>query len=91
MNANGPERRPRIVIIGDRLMSPSVFDAAIRARCAVPLDIGTVETPWPDEPMRHGYAEPGIEGLKEYQGDPDAVLRWVGEAEVVVTQLAPRR
>ncbi len=89
MSDSSPERRLRIVIIGDRFMSSSVFEATIRARCPVLLDIETVETPWPDEPMRHGYAEPGTEGLKEYQGDPDDVVRWVGEAEVVVTQLAP--
>ncbi len=89
MSAASTDRRLRIAIIGDRFMSPKIFEAAIRARCAVPLDVATAELPWPDEPMRHGYAESGLEGLKEYQGDPDDVVSWVGEAEVVVTQLAP--
>src|SRR5271157_5345357 len=80
--------RPKIVVIGDRFMSPSVFEAAIRSRCGA-LDIETVELPWPDEPMRHGYAAPGMEGLKEYQGDPDDIVRWVADAEIAVTQLAP--
>ena len=37
-----------------------------------------MELPWPDEPMRHGYAEPGMDGLKEYQGDAEAIIRFVG-------------
>ncbi len=77
------------MIIGDRFMTPAAFEAAIRARCAGPLDIQTFELPWPDQPMRHGYAEPGMDGLKEYQGDPDEIVHWARGAAVVVTQLAP--
>lgn len=79
---------PKIVVIGDRFMSPSLFKAAIRSRCGV-LDIETVELPWPDEPMHHGYSAPGMEGLKEYQGDPDDIVRLLADAEIAVTQLAP--
>ncbi|HEX9167718.1 MAG TPA: 2-hydroxyacid dehydrogenase [Roseiarcus sp.] len=79
----------KIAIIGDRFMTPSTFEAAIRARCAGPVDVSTMQLPWPDEPMRHGYAEPGMDGLKEYQGDADAIVGFVGEAEVAITQLAP--
>ena len=50
-------RRTKIAIIGDRFMTPSTFEAAIRARCRQPIDIGTMELPWPDEPMRHGCIE----------------------------------
>ncbi|MGA8584711.1 MAG: hypothetical protein WB715_12900, partial [Roseiarcus sp.] len=72
MNA-GQRRRAKIAIIGDRFMTPSTFEAAIRACCTGPLDIETMELPWPDEPMRHGYAEPGMDGLKEYQGEAEAI------------------
>jgi len=90
MPVKPPERGPKVVIIGDRFMSPSVIEAAIRARCPAPLlEIETVELPWPDEPMHHGYVEPGMEGLKEYQGDTDEIVRWIGDAQIVVTQLAP--
>jgi D-3-phosphoglycerate dehydrogenase len=84
-----PDRKSKLVIIGDRFLSPSVVEATIHARCGGVLDVETVELPWPDEPMSHGYCEPSLEGLKEYQGDPEAILRWVGDAEIVVTQLAP--
>ena len=32
---------------------------------------------------------PGMDGLKEYQGDADEIVALVGDAEIVVTQLAP--
>ena len=82
-----------VAIAGDNFMLPERFEQAIRARCGGQVAIRTMRLPWPDEPMEHGYAQgrarPGLEGLKEYQGDPDEVVRFVGEAEVLVTQLAP--
>ena len=70
-------------------MTPSTFEAAIRARCDGLVDIATMQLPWPDEPMRHGYVEPGMDGLKEYQGDAEAIVDFVGAAEIAITQLAP--
>jgi D-3-phosphoglycerate dehydrogenase / 2-oxoglutarate reductase len=81
--------RTKIAIIGDRFMTPSTFEAAIRARCGALLDIETMQLPWPDEPMRHGYAEPGMDGLKEYLGDAETIVGFVGASEVAITQLAP--
>ncbi len=82
-------RRRKIAIIGDQFMTPSTFEAAIRARCGGRIDIATMQLPWPDEPMRHGYAEPGMDGLKEYQGDAEGIVAFVGLAEIAITQLAP--
>jgi D-3-phosphoglycerate dehydrogenase len=82
-------RRTKIAIIGDRFMTPSTFEAAIRVRCDGLVDIETMQLPWPDEPMRHGYAEPGMDGLKEYLGDAETIVGFVGMAEVAITQLAP--
>ena len=39
--------------------------------------------------MEHGYAAAGMDGLKEYMGDPDEVVEFVGDAEMLVTHLAP--
>ena len=39
--------------------------------------------------MEHGYATAGLAGLKEYFGDPDAIVDFVGGATVFVTHLAP--
>jgi D-3-phosphoglycerate dehydrogenase len=78
-----------ITIIGDRFMLPSMFETAIRRKCGHDLTIRSHEMPWPDVPMQHGYAEAGMDGLKEYQGSADEVVAQVGDASIVVTQLAP--
>ncbi len=48
-----------------------------------------LELPWPDVPMEHGYAVEGMDGLKEYLGKPGDIVDFVGDAEILVTQLAP--
>jgi D-3-phosphoglycerate dehydrogenase / 2-oxoglutarate reductase len=78
-----------IAIIGDRFMLPSVFKEKIESACGIAHDIRTVETAWPDEPMEHGYAVNGLDGLKEYYGKPEEVIEFVAGAEILVTQLAP--
>ena len=78
-----------IAIIGDRFMLAGAFSDAIAASCGADLEIRSLELPWPDEAMEHGYAVAGLDGLKEYMGDPDAVVDFVGEAEIFVTHLAP--
>jgi len=78
-----------IAIIGDRFMLPSMFETAIRAKCGDEPQIKSLEMPWPDEPMEHGYARAGLDGLKEYMGDPEEVIHFIGDSEVAVTQLAP--
>ena len=78
-----------IAIIGDRFMLPSVFAQKIEAACGPAHRIRTQEQPWPDVPMQHGYAKAGMDGLKEYLGDPDEVVGFIADAEIFVTQLAP--
>ena len=78
-----------IAIIGDRFMLPSVFEEKIRDRRGDADAIRSREDAWPDEPMEHGYAVAGMDGLKEYFGTADDVVDFVGNAEIMVTQLAP--
>ena len=78
-----------IAILGDNFMLPERFAEAIRQACADAVVLRMHTLPWPDEPMEHGYAKPGLTGLREYQGDPEAVIDFVGGARVLVTQLAP--
>jgi D-3-phosphoglycerate dehydrogenase len=82
------ERRD-CAVIGDNFMRPEMFARAIAARCGDALALRSMTLPWPDEPMEHGYAKPGMDGLKEYQGDPDEIAAFVGDAEILVTHLAP--
>ena len=74
MSKGVERRRPIISIMGDRFMLPSMFEQAIRDKCGEAPEIRSYEMPWPDEPMEHGYAEPGMEGLKEYQGTAEEVV-----------------
>lgn len=79
----------RIAVIGDRFMLPGIFRDKLVEACGDGLDIRCLEQPWPDAPMEHGYAAPGMAGLKEYMGAPEEVTGFVGEAEILVTHLAP--
>jgi D-3-phosphoglycerate dehydrogenase len=78
-----------IAIIGDNFMLPERFASAIRTACGATVALRTLTLPWPDAPMEHGYARVGLDGLKEYQGDPDSMTDFIGAAEVLVTHLAP--
>ena len=89
MSVNAMRTRAIISIIGDRFMLPSMFETAIRQKCGDGVEIRSLEMPWPDEPMEHGYAEPGMDGLKEYQGAADEVVAHMDGAEIAVTHLAP--
>ena len=79
----------RVAIVGDNFMLPEKFADAIAARCGDRAAMRSMTLPWPDEPMEHGYARAGLDGLKEYQGDPEQIVAFVADAEVLVTQLAP--
>ncbi|MEL7526646.1 MAG: 2-hydroxyacid dehydrogenase [Pseudomonadota bacterium] len=78
-----------VAIIGDRFMESSVFEREILALCGDRVTCKCLDLAWPDEPMEHGYASPGLEGLKEYMGTPEMVLQHVQDAQVLVTHLAP--
>ena len=79
----------QIAIIGDHFMLPEVFREKIEQAVDADLHIRTLKHAWPDEPMEHGYAVEGLDGLKEYFGKPDEVVDFIGDAEIFVTQLAP--
>jgi D-3-phosphoglycerate dehydrogenase len=78
-----------VAIIGDLFMLPEAFEAALVTACGDTVTIRTRKDNWPDEPMEHGYAVKGMDGLKEYFGKADDVVDFVGDAEVLVTHLAP--
>ena len=78
-----------VAIIGDRFMLSDMFEKALVERCGERIRCHKLDLPWPDEPMEHGYAEPGMDGLKEYMGNAEEVIAHVGAAPVLVTHLAP--
>jgi D-3-phosphoglycerate dehydrogenase len=78
-----------VAIIGDYFMLPEVFEAKLREVCGDLISTRLRKDNWPDEPMEHGYAVAGMEGLKEYFGGADDIVEFIGEAEILVTHLAP--
>ena len=78
-----------VAIIGDYFMAPEAFERKLRAACDESVNIRLRKDNWPDEPMEHGYAVAGMEGLKEYFGGADDVVEFIGEAEILITHLAP--
>lgn len=80
----------KLAVIGDLFMLSDMFENAIRERCKMfDIDITKHDFPWPDAPMEHGYAVKGMDGLKEYMGTADEVVALTGDAEMLVTHLAP--
>jgi D-3-phosphoglycerate dehydrogenase len=79
----------QIAIIGDHFMKAEAFTAALKRLPDLDADMRTLELPWPDQPMKHGYVDGGLKGLKEYMGDPDEVVRFVDGAEILINHLAP--
>jgi D-3-phosphoglycerate dehydrogenase / 2-oxoglutarate reductase len=77
-------RAREVAVIGDNFMLPERFERSIRDACEGALEIRTMCLPFPDESMEHG-----IDGLQEYQGDPEKIVAFVGRAELLVTHLAP--
>lgn len=78
-----------IAIIGDQFMLSDIFEKAILEACGDRVQCRKLDFGWPDEPIEQGYTEPRIEGLREYQGDPEVVIEHIGDAPVLVTHHAP--
>ncbi len=79
----------KIAVIGDQFMKAAAFTDALAKIAGLDTDIHTMELPWPDQPMRHGYVDGGIPGLKEYLGEPDEIVRFANGADVLINHLAP--
>ena len=81
--------RRQIAVIGDRFMKPEAFLEALGPIAGEGSELRSLELPWPDEPMRHGYVDGGLPGLKEYMGEPEEIIRFVDGAEILINHLAP--
>lgn len=80
----------RIAVVGDRFMHPGSFTQALRS--ALPdwdLTIGELQLPFPDEPVGHGRPGDDLAGLREFQGDPAAILSLAEGAEILVNHVGP--
>jgi D-3-phosphoglycerate dehydrogenase / 2-oxoglutarate reductase len=75
----------RIAVIGDRFMSPEVFAQALPPG----FDCRLHALAWPDEPFVNACDVGELAGLKEFMGEPEATAAMIGDAEILVTHLAP--
>ena len=79
-----------ISIIGDHFMLTDVFAEKLLASInhdSIAIEKHTLN--WPGDPLVHTREEPGMEGLKEYFGCADDTIAMIGDAEILVTHLAP--
>ncbi|MDE0113896.1 MAG: oxidoreductase [Albidovulum sp.] len=79
----------KAAIIGDRFMRSEIFVQAIGMACGERVECRGTDLPWPDEPVVHGYAKKGLDGLKEYLGTPESVIEFARGSDMLVTHLAP--
>lgn len=79
----------RCAVIADDFMLPSMYESAIYAACSDAVAVRSMQLPWPDQPMVQTSDAPGLVGIKEFLGDPDEIVRFIGDSEIVVTHLAP--
>lgn len=78
-----------VAIIGDYFIIPEVFEKAVVDACGDQISCRLKQDNWPDEPVEHGYANGGSEGLREYFGTFEAVLDFAGDAEILVVHHSP--
>ena len=81
--------RARVAICGDLFMRAESFAQALQDGVPSALDLRTMELPWPDQAMHHGYENGDLSGLKEFMGDPDEIAGFVEGAGIFVNHLAP--
>lgn len=73
----------KVVCAGDRFITAAALEAAMRDAWDGPLEVRHYATGWPDEP----WLDP--DGVREASGDPEELARLVGDADAILTHLAP--
>ncbi len=79
----------QVAIIGDQFMLPEVFEEKLLEVCGTQVETHIQKDNWPDEPMAHGQQSGEMSGLTEYFGTADGVVDFIGDAEILITHLAP--
>lgn len=79
----------QLAIIGDQFMLADVIEEKVIEVLDEAPVIRKLNQEWPDKPMEHGYDTPGMDGLKEYMGTAEEIVDFIGDANMLVTHLAP--
>ncbi|MEM0947998.1 MAG: 2-hydroxyacid dehydrogenase [Pseudomonadota bacterium] len=79
-----------VAIIGDYFILPEVIEEELRSACnGIALNCRTLQTDWPNSPVLHGYEDGKASAIKEYLGDFDDVVEFVGCSEVFLLHQSP--
>ena len=79
-----------VFIIGDNFMLSDVFEKKLlEVVDPESVTVGKHTFNWPGDPLVHGHTVAGMDGLKEYFGEADDVVSLIGNAEILITHLAP--
>ncbi|MEM6987551.1 MAG: oxidoreductase, partial [Pseudomonadota bacterium] len=79
----------KVAVIGDQFMQSTVFEYALRKVTSTPLDITSVDLPFPDQPVTQRSDDPAFANIKEFQGTEDAVVSVAQGAHALITHVAP--
>lgn len=79
-----------IAIIGDYFILPEVFEAEVRKACeGHDTNCRLRQEDWPNSPVVHGYEGGEDVSIKEFIGDFDEVVDFIGGAEILVMHQSP--
>ncbi|MEM9581514.1 MAG: 2-hydroxyacid dehydrogenase [Pseudomonadota bacterium] len=79
-----------VAIIGDFFILPEVFERELRRACeGINITCRLDQSDWPNSPVEHGYVGDGTVSIKEYLGDFDQVVQFIGQAEVLIMHQSP--
>jgi len=78
----------KVTIIGDNFMQASAFERALTDCIDQPLECTTHDLPFPDSTLVQRSDLPEMSNIKEFQGEPDEIVRLAESAEVLITHVA---
>ena len=77
----------KVAVIGDHFMLPDIFKSALsEAGLPSTIEVASLQLEWPDVPMLFGDDSADV---SEYVGNPDDIVQFINDAEILINHLAP--
>ena len=70
-------------------MKVAYFKKALVNRIGDDHLIKTLQLNWPDKYIVQDYNNEGLNGLREYVGDPDEIMEFLDNPQIIINHLAP--
>lgn len=87
--SRGLKLTTKVTIIGDQFMQATAFQAALLECIDQPLDCTIHDLPFPELPVVQTSDLVELSNIKEFQGEPDEIVRLAASAEAIITHIAP--